>query len=154
MRTFKGLSLPLLDDTMESIRPLATVLPPTGGWVRSIREAIGMTRDQLARRVKVSSRTIETLERSEAQGKITLESLNRLARGLDCQVVYALVPNSGKTLDRMVHDQAECIARKQLGRVAHSMRLEEQGLNEKQERRQLDRLIQTLLAGSRRRLWR
>lgn len=152
--SFKNLSIPLLDDALEGYRKAASTPPPAGGWVKAIRQAIGMTKEQLAQRLDLSPSTINTLERSEARGRITLESLQRLAQGMDCHMVYAIVPNDGKTLDEIVRRRAEAMASKQLARVSHSMRLEEQGLNEKQEKRQLARLVEALMSGSRRRLWR
>lgn len=113
-----------------------------------------MTRDQLAKRMGISASTVSDLERNEGRGTITLESLDRLARGMDCQVVYAIVPREGKTLDAAVRQRAEWVAAKQMARVSHTMRLEEQGLSDKQEKRQFARMVDSLLSGSRRKLWR
>ena len=90
MRNFKALSLAL--DTR--LRPFLhlRLQPPVRGWARSIREAIGMTKAQLAKRLQVSGSTINMLERSEARGAITLASLQRLAEGLDCELVYVIKP--------------------------------------------------------------
>jgi hypothetical protein len=73
---------------------------------------------------------------------------------MGCGVVYAIVPLGGKSLQDVVQEQAQAVAREQLGRVSHTMRLEEQGLNATQERRQFDRFVESLLSGSRRNLWR
>jgi len=113
-----------------------------------------MTREQLARRIGVSAATVNTLERSEARRTITLESLDRLAKGMGCRVVYAIVPIEERTFEALVEKQAERVARKQLARVSHTMRLEDQALEPRQEKRQLARLVDSLLAGSRRVLWR
>ena len=48
---------------------------------------------------------------------------------------------------------AQEVARKELERVSHSMRLEAQGLPPARERRQLERHVEELLAGNPRRLW-
>jgi predicted DNA-binding mobile mystery protein A len=112
-----------------------------------------MSAQQLARRVGVSRPTIATLERSEARGTITLASLQKLARGLGCRVVYALVPEGGETLEDLRRRRALELARAQLARVSHTMRLEAQGLAPRRERRQLERLTDELLADSPRRLW-
>ena len=56
--------------------------------MRAIREALGMSAQELGTRVHVKRQTIENLERSEANGKITLDSLNRAAKALGCRVVY------------------------------------------------------------------
>jgi predicted DNA-binding mobile mystery protein A len=151
---FKALSIQHLDDTLEPHRKASTSPRPAAGWARAIREALGMTRDQLAKRMGISPSTVSDLERNEARGTITLESLDRLALGMECEVVYAIVPRQGKTLDSAVRRRAESVAAKQMARVSHTMRLEEQGLDEKQEKRQFARMVESLLAGSRRKLWR
>src|SRR5258708_31843015 len=66
--------------------------PAKGGWVRSIRSALGMTGRQLGRRIGVSQNAISEAERAETEGRITLNTLRKLADGLNCELVYALVP--------------------------------------------------------------
>jgi predicted DNA-binding mobile mystery protein A len=149
---FKNLALDQLDDTLATLRKSAEVQRPPKGWARSIREALGMSLGQLARRVGVSRETIATLERSEARGTITLASLEKLARGLGCRVTYALVPEGG-SIAGLRRKRALEVARKDLERVSHSMRLEAQGLAPGRERRQLERQVQELLADNPRRLW-
>ena len=72
---------------------------------QAIREALGMSAAHLAARINVTRQTIRDLEHSEATGKITLESLNRLAAALGCRVIYALVP--AKPLDEMQRARAQ-----------------------------------------------
>lgn len=151
---FKELMISQLDDALETFRQAASSRRPDSGWIKAIREAVGMTKAQLAQRVHLSPSTVNTLERSEARGSITLESLEKLARGMDCRLVYAIVPNRERTLEQLVRDRAELVARLQHTRVAHTMRLEEQGLDERPEKRQLKRIVDALLSGSRRALWR
>ena len=151
---FKELMISQLDDSSEAFRLAASSARPTVGWVKAVRESIGMTKAQLAQRVNLSPSTVNTLERSEARGSITLESLEKLARGMDCRLVYAIVPNGERTLEQLVRERAELIARGQHSRVAHTMRLEQQGLEDKPEKRQLKRIVDALLSGSRRALWR
>lgn len=151
---FKVLSISQLDDTLDAYRKVSANTRPPTGWARAIREALGMTRGQLAKRMDLSPSTVSNLEINEARGSITLESLERLARAMDCQVVYAIVPRDGKTLDEAVRQRAESVAAKQMARVSHTMRLEEQGLSDRQEKRQFARMVESLLSGSRRNLWR
>ena len=110
-----------------------------------------MSATQLAARLHVTRQSIEGLEHNEASGKISLERLNKLAGAMNCRVVYALVPE--KPLAAIQRDRARTIALRQLQPVAHSMKLEDQGLSKKEEERQLTLLIQKLLAGNPKRLW-
>ena len=118
---FKELMISQLDDSLEAFRRASSIRRPGGGWLKAIREAIGMTKAQLAQRVQLSPSTVNSLERSEARGAITLESLERLARGMDCRVVYAIVPNGERSLEQLVRERAELVARGQHSRVSHTM---------------------------------
>jgi predicted DNA-binding mobile mystery protein A len=151
---FNELNVKALDDSLSAYAKLTGGRRPTAGWARAIREALGMTRDQLASRIGLRGPSVNTLERSEARGTITLESLDKLARGLGCRVVYAIVPPEGETLESLLRKRAEDVARDRLSRVSHSMKLENQALDPREEKRQLKRAVDSLLAGSRRILWR
>jgi predicted DNA-binding mobile mystery protein A len=141
-----------MDAKLVSWRRLATDTAPKGGWLRAIRETLGMTTAQLARRVGVAQQAIAKFERNEAAGKITLESLTRVAAALDCQVTYAVVPL--KPLAQMRRARALALADALTKPVAHSMKLEAQGISDKETRRQREQLAEELLRGSSRKLWR
>jgi predicted DNA-binding mobile mystery protein A len=114
-----------LDERLLPLKPEDRFVPPPKGWVRAIREALGMSGVQLAKRLHTKPQNIEALEKSEASGTIQLDTLRRAAEALDCRVVYALVPNS--SLEGAVRERARKIALRDLGRVAHTMALEAQG---------------------------
>ena len=146
------LRLQQLEQTVQSYRKLIDAPMPSGGWVRAIREALGMTNVQLAKRLKKRApQTIEDMQKSEVTGTIQLQTLRKLAEALGCRVVYAVVPP--KPLSEMRRDRARAVARRRLQAVSHSMKLEAQGVNPKEEERQMDLLIQKLLAGNPKQLW-
>lgn len=97
---------------------------PTVGWVQSIRKTVGMTTRQLAERMGVAQSTIVAMEQSEANGKITLDSLQRAAEALDCELRYVLVPR--QDLQSKVEQQATIVAKRNIAKVAHTMSLENQ----------------------------
>jgi predicted DNA-binding mobile mystery protein A len=103
---------------------------PTRGWIRAIRDALGMTSRQLASRLGVSQVAVTKLERSEVDGSARLESLRRAAAALDCDLVYALMPRS--TLDDTVRQRASLLAGQDLQKVDRTMRLEDQALTDEQ----------------------
>ncbi len=116
---------------------------PPRGWIKAIREAIGMTTAQLGRRLGVSQPRVLGIEKAEVSGSITLDSLERAARALDCRLVYALVPR--KPLESLVEDRALELAKKRLWATSHSMALENQRVDESDEQEHLERLVQGLL---------
>lgn len=113
-----------LDERVLALKPEERFRAPPKGWVRAIRDALGMTGVQFAKRLHIRPQSVEALEKSEADGAIQLKTLRRAAEALDCTLVYALVPNT--SLEGAVRERARKIAVRDLGRVAHTMKLEAQ----------------------------
>jgi transcriptional regulator with XRE-family HTH domain len=70
------------------------------GWLKNVREAIGMPVSELAQELGVSRWEIHRVEASEMNARIKVATLSRMAKGLGCELVYALVPKTG-TLESM-----------------------------------------------------
>lgn len=128
-----------LDQRFSSMKPESRYRPPPKGWIRAIRDALGMSGAQLGRRLRVRAQSVSDIEKSEASGTIQLKTLRKVAEALDCVVVYALVPNS--SLEDMVQGRAREIARSELLRIAHTMDLEAQGLSQEEREEQVDAYI-------------
>jgi predicted DNA-binding mobile mystery protein A len=116
-----------LDERLGVLKPEDRFRPPPKGWIRAIRDALGMTGLQLASRLGIRPQTVETIEKSEAADTIQLKTLRRAAAALDCTLVYALIPNT--TLEATVDAAARKLAITELRRVAHTMRLEDQDVD-------------------------
>jgi predicted DNA-binding mobile mystery protein A len=144
------LALQQIDQTLSPWRALPRSRP-SGGWLRAVRQALGMTTRQLAKSVGVSQAAVADTERTEAKGDITFATLQRYAAALDCDVVYALVPK--RPLQEVVHERADRIAHDQVARVSHSMALENQSTSPEHVQRQIVELRTKLLDGKRSRLW-
>ena len=132
-----------LDERLLPLKPEDRFRPPPKGWIRAIRDALGMTGVQFARRLAVSPQSVEAFEKSEASGTIQLKTLRGAAEALDCRLVYALVPNT--SLEGSVHERARKIALRDLGRVAHTMALEAQGTGDADLAARIDAYIRDRL---------
>ena len=144
-----------LDQTSQSLQAfdsLKGAQTPSGGWLRTIREALGRTQRQQAALVGIAAPTLHKSERAESEGRITLAHLRRLADGLDCELVYAIVPR--RPLKEVVEARAELVAREQVRGVAHSMGLENQRPSSEFVEQQLVQRRLELLAGKWSHLWR
>src|SRR5258708_3892029 len=86
-----------LDRRFSELKPLAKSARPSRGWIRAIREALGMTTAQLAKRLQVHQPRVIELEKGEATGNITVRSLERAAEALGCKLIYLLVPHEPLT---------------------------------------------------------
>jgi len=133
-----------LDSRFATLRPLLKTQRPPKGWLRAVRDALGMTTKQFARRLGVSQPRIVELEQSEASGTVTLNTLQRAAEALGCRLVYALVPE--KPLADTVRERAELLAGQRQAAVEHTMRLEDQAVKDKRAARALhEQIIEDLL---------
>lgn len=150
---FRYLQVRQLDDRLSRWRHIRATVPRLG-WIRTIREALGMTTSQLADRLEVTQSTASRLEKSEQEGSITIASLTRAANALGCDLVYVLLPRDG-TLEETIRKRAEKVADEELRPIAHSMALEAQSVSPKELQEAKRRLSERLLLhGSWSRLWR
>jgi len=112
------------------------------GWIKAIREALGMSSAQLARRLKIKQPSVVDIEQSELKGTIRLATLRRVAEALNCTLVYALVPN--EPLEKIVREQARRVMRRRLQLIEHSMLLENQGVPVKDFEAHIDALVRDI----------
>ena len=115
-----------LDALITPFAAVKTSALPYGWWIRAIRQALGMSLEQFARRLGLaSSSTAYQLEHAETQETLTLKRMRAAADVLGCDLVVALVPR--EPLEEKVKRQARHKAEERLSRVGHSMALEAQG---------------------------
>jgi predicted DNA-binding mobile mystery protein A len=128
-----------LHERLRKFGPARLYAAPVRGWIKAIRQALGMSTAQLAQRLKIKQPSLVALEQSEAKGTIELATLRRAAAALDCTLVYALVPN--KPLEKMVRDRARLFTRNRRRRVEHTMLLEDQAVKAKNTEAVLDEVM-------------
>jgi predicted DNA-binding mobile mystery protein A len=150
-KNFKKLMRDQVQQTLNDFSALLRKPVPPTGWIRTIRDALGMSSQVLAKRMGCTRANITALEQREKKQTISLEMLEQVAKSLDCKLVYCLVPL--ESLDKILEKQARAIAKKRIRIINHSMKLEEQGLNQKQLQRQEEELVQELLRGDSKNLW-
>jgi len=149
---FSELKLRQLDAALTTWRSAKLPPRPTSGWIKAIREGLGMAATHLAARLGVTTSTVTRLETSEADDTISLATLRRAAEALGCELQYALVPK--QSLADTLENRALALARQQMASVSQTMALEAQVISSEALEFQAEALAATLLNGSRRVLWR
>jgi predicted DNA-binding mobile mystery protein A len=139
-----------LERRLAPLRAMTLAAPPRG-WIRAIRESLGMTVRQLAARMRVAPSRIPTVEKAEATGATTLRTLRQAAAAMNCTFIYAFVPI--EPLDDMLRARAVQKARKDVARLDHTMRLENQALLKSDLDAEEQRMIDRTLSDSLRGLW-
>lgn len=134
-----------IDEKLASRLEGKPVPRPELGWVRSIREALGMTLRQMADRMEVrSTGWVTKFEKSELDGSLSLASLEQAAEALECELHYVLVPKAGTvraTLDRRASSIAASFARQ----ANLNMGLEDSAASAEVEKNTANALAQSLL---------
>lgn len=139
------------------LRPWTTLRAdkvPRSGWIKAVRGSLGMTSRQLAERLGIQQSGVTRLEEREANGKVTLEMINRAAKAMNCKLIYAVVPDDRfNDLETIIDDHAHAVARELVERTEHSMKLENQGTDAVGVSTQIDKLADALKSKQDPRIW-
>ena len=150
MNKHSNLARKQLERRLAPLRDMTLVVPPKG-WIKAIRESLGMTARQLAARIGVAPSRIPAIEKAEVTGSTTVRTLRQVAAAMDCAFVYAFVPV--EPLDDMLRKRAMQKAREDVLRIDHTMRLEDQALLKSDLGAEERRTVDLILSGSLRGLW-
>lgn len=148
---FSDLKLRQLDTALDRWRDADLPSRPPSGWIKAVREGLGMAATHLAARLGVATSTVTRLETSEGDDTISLGTLRRAAEALGCELHYALVPK--QRLSDTLENRALALARRQMAAISHTMALEAQATSRETVEAQTRTLAEDLLKGSRRALW-
>jgi predicted DNA-binding mobile mystery protein A len=122
---YRELRLLQLGHTLAAFKTAKSEVRPQRGWLRAIRQALGLSLERVARTMNVSRSQVLLFEKSEAQDRISLHSLRRVAEAMGCELVYAIVPKFG-TIQELAEQRARADATQRVLSVEHSMALEGQ----------------------------
>lgn len=128
MANAKQLILTQLDKKTSPFKALSTIQVPVNGWINYVRNSLNMTLAQLGNRLGTSRQGVHKMEEREASGAITLKAMQEIAKSLNGQFVYGIVPQ--ESFKKIVDDRAETIARNIVLRTHGHMVLEAQGNTE------------------------
>jgi predicted DNA-binding mobile mystery protein A len=125
-RTDKGFQARLsIDSRLDEMQLAAQSLhQPRSGWIKAIRQSLRMSSTDLAKRLGIGVSSVSRLEQSEVDKTIKLETLQKVAEQLGCELVYALVPR--QELEKTINERAFSIASKQAVETQKTMSLEDQ----------------------------
>jgi len=121
----KFLQLRHLNSKMLAFASLRNESIPATGWIKAIRNALGMSMQQLGNKLSVTKQAIQDIEKREKEGAITIKSLREIGRVLDMQLVYGFVPNDG-SLELLIEKRAFELATKIVERTSNTTKLEDQ----------------------------
>ncbi|MBO4858667.1 MAG: mobile mystery protein A [Treponema sp.] len=119
------LQIRALDKKTSELKSANNIIPHGFGWINTVREAIGMTAIQLAKRLGVSQPRITKMETNEENLK--LSTMKKTAEAMNCEFVYYFKPKT--TFQNLVEEQSQKKAAEILKSVNINMALEDQEIS-------------------------
>lgn len=120
------LQIRALDKKTFDLKSAKNIVPQSSGWIKTVREAIGMTVSQLAARLGVTQPRITKMESNE--DNLKLSTMKKAAEAMNCEFVYYFKPRT--TFQNLVDEQAQKKAAEVLKTVNVNMSLENQEIAE------------------------
>ena len=114
-----------LNEKLDKLTGLQHLIVPPIGWIKAIRNVIGMSMEQLGKKLSITKQAVMDIEKREKNGAITIKSMQEIAKVMDMKFVYGFVPNAG-SLDQMIETRALEMATKIVKRTSTTMKLEDQ----------------------------
>ena len=129
---YRDLRLKQLATTLDTLNDARQTPRPTLGWLRAVREALGISQEQIAKTMQLAQQNIAAFEKAEASDRITLQNLRRVAEAMGCELVYAIVPKEGSFKD-LADRRTRNEVTKRVRSVHRSMALEDQASSSEDE---------------------
>lgn len=135
-----------LDKKTSSLSDAKNIVPKGASWINTVREAIGMTAVQLAKRLGVTQPRIAKMEINEENLK--LSTMKKVAQAMNCDFVYYFKPKT--TFQDIVQIQAKKKAEEILLGVNLNMALENQDIQTKEA---VNDMAADFINGNTKRIW-
>ena len=114
-----------LNEKILQLAGMQHVIVPPIGWIKTIRNGIGMSMEQLGKKLSITKQGVMDIEKREMEGAITIKAMQEIAKAMDTKFVYGFVPNAG-SLEQMIETRALEIAKTIVQRTSTTMKLEDQ----------------------------
>ena len=150
MNSFDRLAVKQLDDKSLDYRALVHSQQQEG-WIRMLRSVLRMPASYLSKKIGISQPSLVGLEKSEKERTITLASLDKVAKALNCKVVYGFFPLN--SYEKFIKDEELRVAREYVENVQKTMSLEEQVLRDLQQKEQEEIILEDIKSKPLKKLW-
>ena len=129
-----------LDERFRELGPATRYTPPVRGWIKAVREALGMTTAQLAKRLGDKAALLSSPRTVGGKGHHRAGDLAARGRGTRLHLIYRACAQETAGSDASATARARSRAAAEAP-VEHSMLLEDQKVKEKDAEARLDEIV-------------
>lgn len=151
-KKYKRIAREQLDQNIQRLQPLKNINVPLKGWIKAVRESIGMTSTQLAKRLGVSQPRVTQIEKEEINGSLTINMMRKVAEALNCNYYYSILPQE-ENLETLLRIRVTQIVKKKYENVNHTMKLEAQGLDEFSMNKEIEHAVKEIMRELPKTIW-
>lgn len=145
------LQIEQLDKKLKAFRRLDK-LTPSKGWVFAVRTTLGMSLEQLGKKMGTSAQAVKGLEQREKDGSISLKNLDDLAKVFGLRLTYGFY-SPDKDLKKIINDRAYKLAEQIVARTHKTMQLENQANSKSRLKRAVKERAEEIVNKNIKRLW-
>lgn len=143
MKPLDKLAMKQVKRRLDLLQKAASEAQIRSGWIAYMRQAMTMTLTNLAKATGLSFANIQQIEKREPNGKVTIQTMRKIAHAMNCEFFYAFVPK--QDLESYLKEKALEKAKRLVQETDVHMTLEDQkvkqDINERIERIAEDLLI-------------
>ena len=141
-----------LDGLFNAFSESMSIKMPKEGWINTIRKSIGMSRSQLAKKLRITRQSVKEIEDRESEGTISLNTLRDVAHAMDLKLIYVLVPKD-ESLENLIKRKAREVATEIVMRTSNTMKLEDQEISKKRINEAIQERAEQLIRDNAKILW-
>ena len=141
-----------LDGLFNAFSESMSMKMPKEGWINTIRKSIGMSRSQLAKKLRITRQSVKEIEDRESEGTISLNTLRDVANAMDLKLIYVLVPKD-ESLENLIKRKAREVATAIVMRTSNTMKLEDQEISKKRIHEAIQERAAQLIRDNAKILW-
>lgn len=146
------LQIEQLSNKLKPYKFADTAIPPSIGWVKTIRTSVGMSLEQLGNKLGITKQSAQNIEKREGDGSITIKALEDAASALEMKLVYGFVPIDG-SIEKMIEKKAKHLAREIVMRTSENMKLEDQEISPERIRKAIAERTKEIMEEMPKKLW-
>jgi len=121
----KALQISQLNAKLKVFEQVENNIIPSVGWINAIRRTMGMSLEQLGKKLMITKQSMKEIEQREIDGSITINRMKEVAEAIDMTFIYGFFPKDG-SIEALIDRKSMEAARKIVMLTSQNMKLEDQ----------------------------